>query len=124
MSLVAIYSTDQNNLKNFGRWTITQGAFDQNHFQIRPKGSQNQCCCFFCHYFSFMSVFFQSNDHAYQLSWACADPGFFVRGGGGGVGVGGGGGGVQVRWPENRLDNIFGFFFSPQLTLQFTEGFQ
>ena len=49
---------------------------------------------------------------------------FLSGGGGGGGGVGGGGGGVQVRWPENRLDNIFGFFFSPQLTLQFTEGFQ
>ena len=43
----------------------------------------------------------------------------------------GGGGGVQVRRPENSLDNVFFFFFfffflfySPELILQLTEGVQ
>ena len=37
---------------------------------------------------------------------------------------GGGGGGVQVRRPENTLDNVFLvlFFYSPELILQLTEG--
>ena len=34
----------------------------------------------------------------------------------------GGGGGVQVRRPENNLDNDF--FYSPELILQLTEGVQ
>ena len=32
--------------------------------------------------------------------------------------------GVQARWPENSLDKVFFYFFSPQLILQFTEGVQ
>ena len=43
-------------------------------------------------------------------------------------GGGGGGGGVQVRRPENNLDNVFFlfflFFYSPELILQLTEGVQ
>ena len=42
-----------------------------------------------------------------------------------------GGGGVQVRRPENSLDNVFFlfvffclFFYSPELILQLTEGVQ
>ena len=41
----------------------------------------------------------------------------------------GGGGGVQVRRPENSLDNVVFFFFlcffySPELILQLAEGVQ
>ena len=45
----------------------------------------------------------------------------FIRGGGGG------GGGVQVRRPENSLDNVIFFtlsFYSPELILQLAEGVQ
>ena len=36
------------------------------------------------------------------------------------------GGGVQVRRPENSLDNVFFhcFFYSPELILQLAEGVQ
>ena len=51
----------------------------------------------------------------------------FYSGGGGGGGWGGGGV-VQVRRPENSLDNVFlfffGFYYSPELILQLTEGVQ
>ena len=41
----------------------------------------------------------------------------FIQGGGGGVGV-------QIRRPENSLDDVFCFFYSPELILQLTEGVQ
>ena len=50
---------------------------------------------------------------------SCADPGIFVSGGGGGGGLGGG---VQISLTKMFPDDVFFFFFSPQLILQKTNG--